>query len=148
IPLLFVVSALAAIAFVAVERRVRDPVLQLDFFRIGTFTGATAVGFATSFGLFAVFFFSALYLQVVANFSGWRIALEFLAMTLAMVVAGRVAGIWIAARGSRGPMASGCLLAGLAIFGVARLLEPHPSFARLAAVPALLDFGHGLPLVA
>jgi EmrB/QacA subfamily drug resistance transporter len=148
IALLFAIAALGAAAFVAIERRVRDPVLRLAFFRIPTFTGATVVGFATSFGLFAVFFFSALYLQVVANFSGWRIALEFAAMTVAMVVAGRVAGIWIAARGSRGPMASGCLLAGLAIFGVAQLLNPHPSFAGLAAVLALVGFGLGLALVA
>jgi len=148
IALLFAIAALGAAAFVAIERRVRDPVLRLAFFRIPTFTGATVVGFATSFGLFAVFFFSALYLQVVANFSGWRIALEFVAMTVAMIVAGRVAGIWIAARGSRGPMASGCLLAGLAIFGVARLLDPHPSFAGLAAVLALVGFGLGLALVA
>ena len=148
IPPLFVLSALAAIGFVLVERRVRDPVLRLDFFRIPTFTGANAVGFATSFGLFAVFFFSALYLQVVANFSGWRIALEFVAMTVAMVVAGRVAGRWVAARGPRGPMTWGCVLAGGAIFGVAGLLEPHPSFAALAAVLAVVGFGLGLALVA
>jgi EmrB/QacA subfamily drug resistance transporter len=145
---LFAVAALGAVAFVAIERRVRDPVLRLSFFRLPTFTGATTVGFATSFGLFAVFFFSALYLQVVANFSGWRIALEFLAMTIAMVVAGRVAAIWIAARGSRWPMTSGCLLAGGAMFGVARLLNPHPSFAALAAVLAVVGFGLGLALVA
>jgi MFS family permease len=42
IPVLFVVSAAAAIAFVAVERRVRDPVLRLDFFRIPTFTARTS----------------------------------------------------------------------------------------------------------
>ena len=45
--------------------------------------GATVVGFRMSFGLFAVFFFTALYLQIVANFSGWRIALEFTAMAVA-----------------------------------------------------------------
>jgi EmrB/QacA subfamily drug resistance transporter len=148
IAVLFAVAALAAAAFVAIERRVRDPVLRLAFFRIPTFTGATTVGFASSFGLFAVFFFSALYLQVVANFSGWRIALEFLAMTIAMVGAGRVAGIWIAARGSRSPMVSGCLVAGVAMFGVARLLNPHPSFVALAAVLAVVGFGLGLALVA
>jgi EmrB/QacA subfamily drug resistance transporter len=146
--LLFAVAALAAVAFVAIERRVRDPVLRLAFFRDPTFTGATVVGFATSFGLFAVFFFSALYLQVVANFSGWRIALEFVAMTVAMVVAGRVAAMWISARGARGPMAIGSLLAGVAMFGVARLLDPHPSFAALAAVLAVVGFGLGLALVA
>lgn len=148
VALLFVVAAVAAVAFVGIEQRVRDPVLRLEFFRIPTFTGSTVVGFATSFGLFAVFFFSALYLQVVANFSGWRIALEFVAMTVAMVAAGRVAGIWIGARGPRAPMVSGCLLAGVAMFGVARLLNPHPSFGGLAAVLALVGFGLGLALVA
>jgi MFS family permease len=145
---LFAAAAVAAAAFVAVERRVADPVVRLSFFRSPTFSGATAVAFATSFGLFAVFFFSALYLQVVANFSGWRIALEFVAMMFAMIAAGRVAGIWIAARGTRDPMATGCLLAGAAILGVARLLEPHPSFAALAAVLAVVGFGLGLALVA
>ena len=74
VPLLFVVAALAAAAFVVIERRAPDPVLRLEFFRKRTFSGATAVAFATSFGLFGVFFFTALYLQVVANYSGWRIA--------------------------------------------------------------------------
>ena len=148
IVLLFAAAAAAAVLFVQVERRVSDPVLRLSFFRISTFTGATAVGFATSFGLFAVFFFSALYLQVVAGFSGWRIALEFLAMTVAMIGAGRVAGTWVAARGARDPMAAGALLAGAGMFGVAALLDPHPSFAALAVVLAVVGFGLGLALVA
>jgi EmrB/QacA subfamily drug resistance transporter len=146
--LLFAVAALAAFAFVAIERRVRDPVLRLEFFRIPTFSGATAVGFATSFGLFAVFFFTALYLQIVVHYSGWRIALEFVAMSVAMVAAGRVAGIWTAARGAKGPMSFGCLLAGGSMFGVDALLNTHPSFAALAAALAAVGFGLGLALVA
>ena len=141
-------GALAALAFVAIERRTRDPVLRLEFFRIPTFSGATVVGFATSFGLFAVFFFTALYLQIVAKFSGWHIALEFVAMTVTMIAAGGVAGIWTGARGPRGPMTSGCLLAGGAMFGVAAVLNPHPSFAGLAAALAMVGFGLGLALVA
>ncbi|HZO96927.1 MAG TPA: MFS transporter [Gaiellaceae bacterium] len=145
---LFAVAAVSGIAFVAVERRVRDPVLRLSFFRVPAFAGSTAVGFASSFGLFAVFFFSALYLQVVANFSGWRIALEFVAMTVAMVAAGRAAGVWTAARGPREPMAVGCLLAGGSMFAVDALLDPRPSFAGLAAALAAVGFGLGLALVA
>jgi EmrB/QacA subfamily drug resistance transporter len=146
--LLFVVAALAAIAFVAIERRTRDPVLRLEFFRIPTFSGATVVGFATSFGLFAVFFFTALYLQIVANFSGWRIALEFAAMAVAMVIAGLVSGRWTAQRGARGPMSAGCLIAGGSMFAVNAALDPHPSFAALSAALAAVGFGLGLALVA
>ena len=146
--LLFALAALAAAAFVAIERRSRDPVLRLEFFRIPTFSGATIVGFATSFGLFAVFFFTALYLQIVANFSGWRIALEFTAMALAMVVAGLVSGRWTAERGARVPMTLGCLIAGGSMFAVNAALDPHPSFAALSAALAAVGFGLALALVA
>lgn len=148
VPLLFAVAAVAAAAFVAIERRAPDPVLRLEFFRGRTFSGATTVAFASSFGLFGVFFFTALYLQVVAHFSGWRIALEFTAMSVAMVVAGLAAGRWTSARGPREPMALGCLIAGGSMFGVDALLSPEIPFAALAAALAGVGFGLGLALVA
>ncbi len=148
VPLLFVVAAVATAAFVAIERRAPDPVVPLAFFRNRSFSGATFVAFASSFGLFSVFFFTALYLQIIAHFSGWRIAREFLAMALAMVVAGIVAGRWTAARGPRGPMVFGCLLAGGSILAVDGLLSPDIPFARLAAALAGVGFGLGLALVA
>jgi MFS family permease len=148
VPLLFAVAGSACAIFVFVERRAADPVLRLDFFRIRAFSGATAVAFATSFGLFGVFFFTALYLQVVVHFSGWRIAAQFLAMSVAMVVAGLVSGRWTSARGPRLPMTVGCAIAGVSIFGVDAQLDPNVSFWPLAAALAGVGFGLGLALVA
>ncbi len=148
IDLLFAIAAGSTAAFILIERRSPDPVLRLEFFRIPAFSSATAVAFATSFGLFAVFFFTALYLQVVAHFSGWKIAQQFLAMALAMVVAGWAAGAWTAARGPRAPMVAGCLFAGGGMFAVEALLRPHPPLGELAAALALVGFGLGLALVA
>ena len=145
---LFAGAAVATVAFVVVERRSDDPVLRLDFFRIPAFSSPTAVAFATSFGLFAVFFFTALYLQVVSNFSGRRIALQFLAMAVAMVIAGIASGRWTAARGPRAPMALGCVLSAGGIFAVDGLLHPNIALGELAAALALVGFGLGLALVA
>jgi EmrB/QacA subfamily drug resistance transporter len=148
IELLFAAALLAGGAFVALERRARDPVLPLEFLRHRAFAGATIVAFMTSFGLFAVFFFSALYLQVVAHFSGWKIALQFLPMAAAMVIAGWLAGRLTAARGPRGAMLVGCLCAGGGMFAVAGLLNPQASLVPLAGALALVGFGLGLALVA
>jgi MFS family permease len=98
--------------------------------------------------MFAVFFFSALYLQIIAGFSGWKIALQFLPMAAAMVVAGLLAGGVTARRGPRLPMLAGCLFAGGGMFAVAGLLNPHVSVGALAAALALVGFGLGLALVA
>jgi EmrB/QacA subfamily drug resistance transporter len=148
IALLLVLAASAAVLFVLVERQTGDPVVRLEYFRIPAYSSANAVAFATSFGLFAVFFFTALYLQVQVKLSGEEIAVEFLAMAVAMVVAGQVAGAWTAARGPRAPMVLGCLLSGGGMFVVDALLSPHVSRGQLAGALALVGFGLGLALVA
>ena len=146
--LLFGVAAASLVAFVVVELRSPDPVLRLDYFRIPTFSAANLVAFATSFGLFAVFFFTALYLQIVSKFSGWKIALQFSAMAVAVIVAGLIAGRWTASRGPRMPMIAGCLASGGGILIVDGLLKPSVSVGALAAALALVGFGLGLALVA
>ncbi len=145
---LFALAAAATVLFVVIERRARDPVLPLAYFRIPAYSTANAVAFATSFGLFAVFFFTALYLQVDAKYSGGRIAEEFGAMALAMVAAGWVSGRWTSARGPRWPMTIGCLLSGAGIVLVDRILAVNVSKLELAAALALVGFGLGLTLVA
>jgi EmrB/QacA subfamily drug resistance transporter len=147
IALLFGAAAAAGIGFVVVERRAPDPVLKLDFFRDGTFTGANVVAFATNWGVFAVFFFTALYLQLIGGFSGWKIALQFVAMAAAMVAAAPLAASWTARSGPRGPMVAGCVIAGSGMFVVNSLLEPHVSVAALAWVLAVVGLGFGMALV-
>ena len=145
---LFAVGVLAAVLFVLIERRAGDPVVRREYFKLPAYSSANAVAFATSFGLFAVFFFTALYLQVVAKFSGSQLALQFVPMAVAMVVAGQVAGRWTAARGPRGPMAAGCLLSAGGIFAVDAILDPSVSIGTLSPALAVVGFGLGLALVA
>src|SRR5262249_6379544 len=83
---LFGLAAVLVVVFVLVERRVSDPVLKLKFLRDPTFTAANIVAFATNLAVFSVFFFTALYLQLIAHFDGFHIALAFAALAGAMIV--------------------------------------------------------------
>ena len=111
------------------------------------FAVANAVAFATNFALFAVFFFTALYLQLVAGFSGWQIALQFISLAAAMAVAGPLAGRWTARSGPRSPMVLGCFVAGGGMFLVDALLTPSASIPLLAGALALVGVGFGMALV-
>lgn len=144
---LLAVSVAAGVAFLLVERRSRDPLLRLDLLRMPAFAVANVVAFATNFALFAVFFFTALYLQLVAGFSGWQIALQFLSLAAAMAVSGPLAGRWTARSGPRSPMVVGCFVAGGGMFLVDALLTPDASIAPLAGALALVGVGFGLALV-
>ena len=67
---LFVVCALSGLAFILVEHHTKSPMLDLSMFRRAPFAGSNFVAFVAYFGTFSIFFFTALYLQVVANASG------------------------------------------------------------------------------
>jgi EmrB/QacA subfamily drug resistance transporter len=144
---LFAAAAVLAVVFVLVERRVADPVLKLEFLRHPTFAAANVVAFATNLSVFSVFFFTALYLQLIANFSGFQIALVFTSLAAAMIVSGPIAGLWTARVGPRIPMVLGCALAGLGLFLVDWKLTATTSVAALTWPLAIAGLGFGIALV-
>jgi EmrB/QacA subfamily drug resistance transporter len=144
---LFVLSAVSAVAFVATERRQRTPMLDLSLFRRGPMVASNFVAFAAYFGTFSIFFFTALYLQVVVNASAFATARDFAPMALGLVVASLVSGPWVARVGARVPMTVGCLLAAAGIVTTSHVLSPHVTFATLAWVLPLAGIGIGIVLV-
>jgi EmrB/QacA subfamily drug resistance transporter len=143
----FVLAALLTVAFVEIERRSPDPVLKIEFLRNPTFTAANVVAFATNLSVFSVFFFTALYLQLITNFSGYQIALVFTSLAVAMIVSGPVAGFWTARVGPRVPMVLGCVLAGVGLLLVDRQLTATTSVSALTLPLAIAGLGFGIALV-
>lgn len=144
---LFALSLLAGAAFVAAEQRARDPMLQLGLFRLPAYAGANLLAFATNFGVFAIFFFTALYLSIIAGFSGYKIALAFLAMAVAMVAASLFTGRWMGERHPAAPAVAGCVLAGGGMFAVEAVLGPQVNLALLAGMLGVVGLGFGMALV-
>ena len=147
IELLFAAAAVLVVLFVLIEQRVPDPVLKLEFLRNPTFAAANVVAFATNLSVFSVFFFTALYLQLITDFSGLQIALVFTSLAVAMIVAGPIAGRWTARVGPRVPMVLGCLLAGLGLFLLDWKLTATTSVAALTWPLAIAGLGFGIALV-
>ncbi len=144
---LFIVCALSGIAFVVVERRVKSPMLDLGLFRRPPFTGSNFVAFVAYFGTFSIFFFTALYLQVVVNVSAYQAAIDFLPMAAGLIIVSALTGPLVARVGPRGPMTVGCLLAGGGILLASAVLGPHVTFATLGWVLPIAGIGLGMLLV-
>jgi MFS family permease len=71
-------------AFVAVERKVREPMLPLGLFRVPAFTGAQLAAFAISGSFFAVFLYATLYLQQILGLSAIEAGLVYVPGTVVM----------------------------------------------------------------
>ena len=140
---LFAVAALAATAFILVERRTTDPLIELRFFRSRPFSGAGVIAVLSFVVLGGFLFVFTLYLQEARGDSPLTAGLSLLPATLVMAAAAPVAGQLTARRGPRVPLvASGlCIAAGLALL---LGLGQSTSYWWLAVALAVLGAGLGL----
>src|SRR5580693_7688829 len=140
-------SALAAAAFFWWESRAAHPLLDLRFLRVPQFLTANVVAFCAYFATFAVFFFTALYLEEVVGDTGYQIALLFLPMTALMIVASLLAGRWTDPAAPRWSIFVGCLMFSGGLLLTALVINPHPAYLPLAAALSVAGIGVGATVV-
>jgi EmrB/QacA subfamily drug resistance transporter len=144
---LLIVAVALAVAFVGWERRAPHPLLDLRYLRVPQFSTANVVAYCTYFATFAIFFFTALYLNEVANASGYRIAAVFAPMTVLMIIASVLTGRWTGAVGPRWPVTAGCALFGAGLLLTVPFLKTSPSYGPLAVALAVAGIGIGITIV-
>jgi EmrB/QacA subfamily drug resistance transporter len=134
-------AALMAL-FLGIEARLSSPLVPLRLFRLRNLATANVVGVLWAAAMFAVFFLSALYLQLVLGYSPLQVGLAFLPQTLIMGAFSLGLSAKIVMRfGIRAPLAVGMLLVavGLALFGRA----PVDGTFALDVLPSMILLGFG-----
>src|SRR3954454_9411496 len=85
-------AAVLLAAFIAIELRSDHPMLDLTLFRNQAFNGVSAVTFALSGGMFALFLYLTIYMQGVLDFSPLEAGLRFLPLTVLGFVVAPISG--------------------------------------------------------
>jgi EmrB/QacA subfamily drug resistance transporter len=85
-------AAVLLVTFIAIERHSDHPMLDLTLFRKPAFNGVSAVAFALSAGMFAMFLYLTIYLQGVLEFSPLEAGLRFLPLTVLGFVVAPISG--------------------------------------------------------
>jgi len=130
------------VLFIVVERRVAQPLMPLGLFRHRNLAIANISGVLWAAAMFAWFFMSALYLQLVLGYTPMQVGLSFLPGNLIMAFMSLGASARIVVRwGIRGPFAVGLLIAaaGLALFARA----PADGSFIVDVFPAMVLLGIG-----
>jgi EmrB/QacA subfamily drug resistance transporter len=144
---LFCVSGVAAAAFLWQESRAQHPLLDLRFLRIPQFATPNIVAFCAYFATFAIFFFTALFLEEVTGYNGGQIALIFLPMTVLMILASLLAGRWTGSVGVRWSIVGGCAAFAAGLLWTNAVISPQPAYLPLASALALTGIGIGACVV-
>jgi EmrB/QacA subfamily drug resistance transporter len=144
---LFCVSALSAALFLGQENRAEHPVLDLQFLHIPRFATPNIVAFCAYFATFAIFFFTALYLEEVTGYNGGQIAEVFLPMTVLMILSSLLAGRWTTILDIRWSITGGCAAFAGGLLWTNAVISPQPAYLPLAAALALTGIGIGACVV-
>lgn len=135
-------AALLMALFLVIESRVAEPLMPLALFRLRNVATANVVGVLWAAAMFAWFFVSALYMQLVLGYDAMQVGLAFLPANLIMAAFSLGLSAKLVMRfGIRGPLAIGLLMAalGLALFARA----PVDGSFTADVLPGMLLLGLG-----
>jgi EmrB/QacA subfamily drug resistance transporter len=144
---LYSIAGLSFIIYFVVESRTKDPMLNVRWVRNRAFAGSSVIAFTSYFAIFSIFFFVALYLEVVAAVGPYTLAVDFLPLLAGMVAASLFTGRWVGRVGSRVPMTVGCLLAGLGVLLTDVAISPTAGLSTLGWTMGLAGIGFGIIVV-
>ncbi|HVY83347.1 MAG TPA: MFS transporter, partial [Steroidobacteraceae bacterium] len=135
-------AAVLLAAFLAIEARVASPLMPLAIFKLRNLTISNAVGILWAAGMFAWFFISALYLQLVLGYGPMQVGLAFLPANLIMAAFSLGLSAKLVARfGIRAPLGIGLLCGALGLALLAR--APLDGNVLVDVLPSMVLLGVG-----
>ncbi|MFI6395331.1 MFS transporter [Nonomuraea sp. NPDC050540] len=138
-----VVSLVAGVAFVVVERRAARPMVDLALFRVRSFSGGVVAQVLWGLGVNGVFFYTAIFLQDVLGFTPSASGLAFVPLALLVVAAAPLVP-WVERQAGAGRTVAAGLLLVAAGMVVAAFLRPGDGWGDL--LPAVCAIGVGSAL--
>jgi EmrB/QacA subfamily drug resistance transporter len=144
-----VLAAVLLGAFVTVQRRVAAPLVPFRLFKSRSLLGADIGALFIGAGIFAIFFFLTLWMQIVNGYGPVKTGLLFLPMTVLIGISAGVASQLLGRIGPRPLLTVGPLLAALGLITLGLRLGPDSSYLTVVLPSlALVAFGMGLSFVA
>ena len=130
------------LAFLAIQARVSSPLVPLGLFRNRNVSSANVAGVLLAAGMFAYFFFSSLYLQLVLQYTPMEVGLAYLPGTIVWGASSFLLSDRLVMRfGIKPPLVTGLGLMTLALLLLARV--PVDGNWAVDVLPATLAAGLG-----
>ena len=139
--LLFLAVA-STVVFVVIEKRARDPILSIAFFRRRGFSTGNAAVFLSSFAIFSMFAFAPLFIQGAQGRSPMEVGLAMLSLSLGWSVGSIALGQFIDRVGRKSTATVGALVL-MAGSALTLTFGPATSMAYLFVVFFLIGIGMG-----
>jgi EmrB/QacA subfamily drug resistance transporter len=141
---LLVGGFVALAIFVAIELRVKAPMVDFSLFKTRQFIGSNLVAFIITFAMMGTFFFMAIYLQDILGYGALEAGVRFLPTTMVIAVIAPIAGRLSDRFGPVWPMSTGLAVLTVSMYLFAQI-DVGTTYSGLL-VPFIL-MGMGIAMV-
>ncbi|HUG14886.1 MAG TPA: DHA2 family efflux MFS transporter permease subunit [Thermomicrobiales bacterium] len=141
---LFAAGAALLVAFVWWEKRVDDPMMKIELFKLRNFWVGNVITGVMAFGMFGIFFPLTLFLQGTLGFTPIRAGLSLIPMSLTIMITAPLAGRLTDRVGARWILVTGLSLVTTGILLI--IMQSSLDTTWQSLFPALLVTGAGMGL--
>lgn len=139
----FAAAVVLLVAFGIIEWKIREPMFDLDLFRVPTFLGGSIAAFCMNGSMFAMMLYFVLYLQDQLGFSALQAGLRLMVFSGVTMVVATIAGRLTERVPTRWMIGPGLILVGAGLLAMTGL-RADSSWTHLILGFALAGFGAGL----
>jgi EmrB/QacA subfamily drug resistance transporter len=133
------------VAFFIVEQRVKAPIIEFALFKSRNFIGAVITAFIITFSMMGVFFFLALYMQNILQYSALEAGVRFLPTTLVIMVMSPLSGRLSDKYGPRWLIVGGMSLIAASLY-IFSTIQVGDTFSHILPPFMMLGAGIGLTM--
>ncbi len=144
---LFAIAFAALVGFIVNEGRAKHPLMPLHIFKIRNLSGANGVMLCMAAGLFAVFFFTTLYLQLILGYTPVHTGFSFLVVPVAIAITATNVPRVIQKIGYRPILIVAPLLLSVGLFWLSHIPVHGTFWGNVAPGMIIMAFGMGATFV-
>lgn len=130
------------ILFIAIERREPEPIVNLKFFKIGTFVSTLANNFVVFMGLIGSIFLIPIFAEIFLGYNATQTGYLFIPLAVALMIAAPIGGRLVGRVKPSHVIFASTLVAGLAMLMLAAI-DPRSTALELSIPMSIMAFGMG-----
>ncbi len=138
----YVSAAVLAVVFIAIEKRQSEPIVNLEFFKIGTFVSTLVNNFLVFMGLIGAMFLIPLFAELFLGYDATQTGYLFIPLALALMVAAPLGGRLVGKVKPSQVIFASTFVAGLGMFLLAAI-DPRSTALQISIPMSIMAFGLG-----
>lgn len=140
----FVAGLVLLFLFVVIEKRLAQPMIDLDIFKSLPFIGTAVASFCLGAGLYAFFTYMTIWMQNYLRYSAEETGLQQLAIGMMSLLIGPIAGILSNRFAKRWLIGAGLILIGVGLFEVVSVVSLTVTYLNYLAGFVIIGIGNAV----